>query len=92
MLVDDTTEVLQSTEQTSLLLRVRGWPAGQAIVFITLKPWKSATLIRIEEDATDGPASWVPQPARQVAIVPRNRESLRRLAYFAQCSLSRPAP
>jgi hypothetical protein len=42
------------------------------------------TLVRIREEAAKGPATLVPGPALQVAMVPRNREALRRLCYLAE--------
>ncbi len=84
VLLNDTTEVLDAIELESLTLQARGWPMGEATVHISLQPWQSGTLIRIHEDATTGPATLVPKPLRQLAIGPRNRESLRRLAYLAE--------
>ncbi|HYN65399.1 MAG TPA: hypothetical protein VES93_00830 [Ornithinibacter sp.] len=38
----------------------------------------------IAEDAVTGPGRIVPMPLRQVMILPRNREALRRLAFVAE--------
>lgn len=84
LLLNDTAEVLEVSEAVSLTLLARGWPAGEATVGIELRPWRSGTLIGIREDATAGPATLIPQPVRQHAIAPRNRESLQRLAYVAE--------
>jgi hypothetical protein len=40
--------------------------------------------VSIREDATTGPAKLVPGPLRQLGMVPRNRETLRRLACLAE--------
>ncbi len=88
VLLNDTTEVLEVTELESLVLQARGWPLGESTVHIEVQPWQSGTLIRIREDAVSGPGTLVPKPLRQYAIHPRNRESLRRLAYLAE---GRPA-
>ena len=40
--------------------------------------------VLIREDAVDGPGTLVPKPLRQLGIVPRNREALRRLAFLAE--------
>ncbi|MEP7332013.1 MAG: SRPBCC family protein [Terracoccus sp.] len=90
VLLNDTTEVLEANEPESLTLRARGWPVGEATVHITLAPWQSGTLIRIREDAVSGPGTLVPKPLRQLAIGPRNRESLRRLAYLAEGRPGKP--
>lgn len=84
VLLNDTTEVLAVDEAVSLTLQARGWPAGEATVRIDLRPGRSGTLIRIREDATSGPATLAPRPLRQLSIAPRNRESLRRLAFLAE--------
>jgi uncharacterized protein YndB with AHSA1/START domain len=84
-LLDDQTEVLECQPGRLLRLKALGWPAGAAEVVIELDPQPgSSTLVRIREDASEGPATFVPGPARQLAIVPRNREALRRLAFIAE--------
>jgi len=40
--------------------------------------------VSIAEDASKGPGTVVPMPVRQLGILPRNREALRRLAYIAE--------
>lgn len=86
MLLDDRTEVLECRPFQLLRLKAHGWPAGAAEVVIELepRPGGTSTLVRMREDASDGPARLVPRPARQLAIAPRNRESLRRLAFLAE--------
>ncbi|SDO77075.1 Polyketide cyclase / dehydrase and lipid transport [Pedococcus dokdonensis] len=83
--ISDTTHVLRSSGPTELVLRARGWPAGEAEVVITVTPegGESCT-VSIAEDAVAGPGALVPRPVRQLAIGPRNVESLRRLAYLAE--------
>jgi hypothetical protein len=83
--VDDTTEVLHSVEPTTMTLRARGWPAGEAEVVILVEE-RGATSCRVSiaEDAVRGPGTLVPRPVRQLAIGPRNIEALRRLAFLAE--------
>jgi hypothetical protein len=77
--------VLRSVQERELLLKARGWPAGEAQVQLTLTPERADhTAVSILEDATAGPGKAVPAPARQLAIGPRNVETLRRLALLAQ--------
>jgi uncharacterized protein YndB with AHSA1/START domain len=85
LVVNDTTEVLAGEEPSRLVLRARGWPAGEAEVVITVteRPDGSST-VAISEDAVKGPGTLVPGPLRQVAIGPRNVEALRRLAFLAE--------
>lgn len=85
LLLDDQTEVLECRPWRLLRLKAHAWPAGAAEVRIELDPQAdSSTLVRIQEDASDGPATLVPRPARQLAMVARNREALQRLAFIAE--------
>ncbi|MCZ4500661.1 MAG: hypothetical protein JWQ74_3216 [Marmoricola sp.] len=84
LLLDDRTEVLEMTPQRMLRLRAHGWPGGAAEVLIEIEADGDGSLVRIHEDATQGPGTVVPRSARQLAIAPRNRETLRRLAFIAE--------
>ena len=84
LLLDDRTEVLGAVPQKQLRLKAHGWPAGAAEVLIELEPSGAGTEVTIREDAVAGPARLVPGPLRQAAVVPRNREALRRLAFLAE--------
>jgi uncharacterized protein YndB with AHSA1/START domain len=92
LLLDDVTEVLACEPGRALTLQARAWPAGEARVELELTPSDEAApggcRIDMREDATHGPATLLPQSLRQLAIGPRNVESLRRLAYLAE----RPLP
>lgn len=90
VLVHDVTEVVACTPTHMLALQARGWPAGEARVEVELVPEDDGMGCRVvlREDATHGPGRRVPYPLRQRLIVPRNRESLRRLIYLAE----RPRP
>lgn len=84
LLIDDRTEVLEADDKHSLRLKAHSWPAGAAEVFIALADDDAGTLVTIWEDAVDGPGTIVPRVLRQLAMVPRNTESLRRLAFVAE--------
>lgn len=84
LLLDDETEVLVSEPERRLVLQARGRPFGEARITLEIEPHGSGSLIRMLEDATHGPGRLMPKPLRQLAVVPRNRESLRRLAYLAE--------
>ena len=86
LLLDDKTEVLDCDRGRLLRLKAHGWPAGAAEVVIEIEAGagSSSSQVRIREDASNGPATLVPRPLRQVAIVVRNREALRRLAFLAE--------
>ena len=84
VLIDDSTEVLELQPRRSLLLKARGWPAGEAHVAIHLEASGSGTTVRMEEDAVNGPGALVPEPLRRLPLAWRNVEALRRLAYLAE--------
>ena len=84
LLIDDTTEVLEVEEGRRLLLKARGWPAGEAHVDISLRPDGDATHVTMEEDATAGPGVLVPKPLRDAQLHWRNVEALRRLAFLVE--------
>jgi len=84
LLLDDRTEVLGCEPQRSLRLKAHGWPAGAAEVLIELAPSGDGTEVTIQEDAVAGPARLVPAPVRQLGVIPRNKEALRRLSFLAE--------
>ncbi len=91
LLINDTTLVLRSDPSRELVLQARGWPLGEATITIRLAPRpEGGCRISMLEDASRGPGRLIPSPVRQAMIAPRNRESVRRLAYMAEGrSLSR---
>ena len=67
-----------------LELDARLWPFGSARIKIELtEAGPGATEVRMSEHAIAGPAKMLPDAAQALALVPRNRESLRRLADIA---------
>lgn len=84
LLIDDTTEVLEVEEGRRLLLKARGWPAGEAHVEISLQPSGDTTVVTMKEDATAGPGTLIPKPLRDPQLHWRNVEALRRLAFVVE--------
>ena len=84
VMLDDTTSVLECVPERLLRLEARGWPFGQATIELTLEPDDEGCLIRMVEDASQGPGRLVPELARRAVLVPRNHESLKRLCYLAE--------
>jgi uncharacterized protein YndB with AHSA1/START domain len=84
LLVDDTTEVVESVPGVTLVLRARAWPSGEARVTIHLRSNGTGTEVVLDEDAESGPATLVPKPLREPPLTWRNTETLRRLAYLAE--------
>lgn len=83
-LIDDTTSVVEWDPPRHARLRARGWPIGEASVVIDVKPRGSGCIVRIVEDAEEGPGLLVPKPIRDLGIHWRNIETLRRLGYLAE--------
>jgi len=81
--IDDETLVLAWDRTRGIELQARGWPAGEARIAIEVRPRGDGCVVRISEDATDGPGRLVPRPLRSLAIGARNRETLRRLEALA---------
>ncbi|MTD14964.1 SRPBCC family protein [Nakamurella sp. YIM 132087] len=84
LLVDDSTSVLLMDPPRRLVMRARGWPAGEAEVAIDVVPRPGGCRVTITEDATEGPATLIPGPVRNLALGVRNRETLLRLAMLAE--------
>ena len=87
-LLDDNTEVLKSDAAgpvRELLLQARAWPAGEAQVRLLVSSERAHhSTVSIVEDVTTGPGRLIPRAARQLLIVPRNSETLQRLALIAE--------
>jgi hypothetical protein len=90
LVITDTTHVLEYEPGRRLKLEARGWPLGQAAVEITVEADGGGSLVTMTEDASRGPGLLVPKPLRQAGIVPRNRQTLLRLAYIVEGRI-RPA-
>jgi Polyketide cyclase / dehydrase and lipid transport len=84
LVVNDDTTVVSVAPGAELVLRAKGWPAGEATVRLVLTPQGAGTTLTIQEDATAGPGRLVPRPLRQLGLLPRNKESLRRLGFLAE--------
>jgi uncharacterized protein YndB with AHSA1/START domain len=84
LLLDDRTEVLESVPRQLLRLKAHGWPAGAAEVVVEIEEDGPRCRVHIREDAVEGPGVLMPKPVRQLATGPRNRETLRRLAFLAE--------
>lgn len=85
LLVDDDTEVVDAMPESSIRLRARAWPVGEAEVMIELSPLPDgSTEVVMHEDAVAGPGRLIPPPIRGLSLKWRNVETLRRLAYLAE--------
>ena len=84
LVVNDSTEVVDCQPGKELRLRARAWPLGEAAVTITLEASGAHTRVTLREESVSGPGRLVPQPAEDLLLDWRNRETLRRLAMLAE--------
>ncbi|MDR5698531.1 SRPBCC family protein [Agromyces aerolatus] len=84
LVIDDETRSLEWEPPHRMRLRAKGWPLGEAHVVIDVKPRGDGCVVRIQEEAVEGPGSWVPRLLTEPALRVRNAETLHRLAYLAE--------
>lgn len=84
VVVDDTTEVLESALPEHLVVQARGWPLGEATVRVEVRAATDGCTITMQEDATAGPGTLVPQSVRDAVLRWRNSEALNRLVLLAE--------
>lgn len=84
VVTDDHTRVVAVEPKHLLVLQARGWPVGEGRVTIELAASADGTDVAMREDATHGPTRALPRPVRQRLVVPRQRETLRRLGHLAE--------
>jgi len=84
MNVQDVTVVRAVDPPHTLELHARLWPFGAARIRLELEDaGPDVTRVRMIEHAERGPIRLLPHAAQALLLVPRNRESLRRLADLA---------
>ena len=85
LVVNDVTVALDWDRPGGRLeLQARGWPAGEARVLLRVRRDGDGCVVRLDEDAVRGPGTLVPRPLRSAMLLPRNRETLQRLAMLAE--------
>ncbi|MFZ2175122.1 MAG: SRPBCC family protein [Rhodococcus sp. (in: high G+C Gram-positive bacteria)] len=85
-LIDDWTEVLYVDEERELRLLATASPFPNAVVTIQLQPRAHGCHLEMSEEVSSAPGKWIPRRAQELAVYPRNRECLRRLALLAERS------
>jgi hypothetical protein len=90
LVLQDRTEVIDSAPERQLSLRVRGWPAGEAKVDVTVQPVGSGTQVTIEEQPSEGPGRWLYGPIQDRLMAFRLEEMVRRLAALAEGRATAP--
>jgi polyketide cyclase/dehydrase/lipid transport protein len=79
--IEDETRVRSMLPGASLDLHARLWPFGAAHVRFELDATPSGgTRVTMTEEAVSGPGSLLPEKVQSVFLLPRNRETLKRLA------------
>ena len=85
LVIQDSTEIVRCEAPGLLELDARLWPAGAARITFTLRARSELmTQVRMTEVVVRGPSAFLPRFAQDLLLIPRNRESLRRLAALAE--------
>jgi hypothetical protein len=84
LLVNDETTMLEWDPPRHAVLKPKGWPIGEALVSIDVKPRPNGCVVRMMEKPVAGPASMLPRFLIDALIHRRNVESLKRLAFVAE--------
>jgi uncharacterized protein YndB with AHSA1/START domain len=88
--VSDTTEVVDVEPGRFIELDARAWPMGVARVRIELsRVDEGRTKVLMSEQVVRGPLKVLPKAVQAVVLIPRNRESLSRLADLALAGAGR---
>jgi hypothetical protein len=90
--IDDTTVSIEYDPPRRAVMKARGWPIGEALVTLDVKPRGEDTAVRIQEEAVAGPGRLIPRPLMDLALYIRNAETLHRLAYLAEGRAQRAEP
>ena len=89
--VNDTTEVVDVEPGRFIELDARLWPVGAARVRLELtRIGDSRTKVLMSEQVVRGPTRFLPKPVQAAVLIPRNRESLSRLADLATAGVASP--
>jgi hypothetical protein len=84
VLLDDETTMLEWDPPRHAVMQPKGWPIGEAMVTIDVKPRHDGCVVRIMEEAVRGPGSLVPAPLLDIPLFALNIETLKRLGYLAE--------
>lgn len=83
--LEDSSLVLECEPERRLVLRVKLWPAGEAVVVFTLEPvGPDATRVLLGEDFAAGPLRWIRTKLNDLVLHLRNEETLDRLSDIAR--------
>jgi uncharacterized protein YndB with AHSA1/START domain len=82
--IRDETAVESVQPDHRLILKVKGWPMGEARVQIDLDRDGDATHVTLIETPVKGPGKWLHNPATEALLHRRNVEGLARLAALVE--------
>ncbi|MDO3637386.1 SRPBCC family protein [Mycolicibacterium arseniciresistens] len=82
--LDDETVVEKAVPTQELVLHAKGRPFGGARVILKLSDTPDGCRVQMEEYPISGLGKLMPDKLSDMAAWPRNRESLRRLAFIAE--------
>jgi len=83
-LINDETVVKEWDPPRRMVIRPKGWPIGEALVELDVKPRNTGCVVRIREKAVAGPGAFIPKSLLDLGLHARNVETLRRLAFIAE--------
>jgi uncharacterized protein YndB with AHSA1/START domain len=78
--IEDETSVQAVEPGKSLELHAKLWPLGTARIRFELSATSGGTRVTMTEKAISGPGALLPEAVQTALLVPRNRETLKRLA------------
>ncbi|KUH97681.1 polyketide cyclase [Mycolicibacterium acapulense] len=84
LLLDDVTVVEKSVPPEELVLHAKGRPFGGARITLRLYDIPDGCRVEMTEVPVSGPAAVMPSKLSDIAVYPRNRETLWRLASLAE--------
>lgn len=77
--VRDTTVAQDAEPGRHLRMKARGWPAGEAVIDLTLTADGDQTVVTMVEEPVSGPGKWLHNPLADRVLHRRNTEALNRL-------------
>lgn len=84
VLLDDETVVEEATPPARLVLHAKGRPFGGARIILDLTDIPNGCRVSMQEFPISGIGKFMPERLADVAVWPRNNETLRRLAFLAE--------
>jgi Polyketide cyclase / dehydrase and lipid transport len=84
LILDDETVVEKSVPLEELVLHAKGRPFGGARIKLRLSDIPDGCRVEMQEFPVSGPAALMPDRLSDIAVYPRNRETLWRLSALAE--------